>query len=253
MNEREDSVARDAFLSMVGHELRQPLAPILTALEIMRQRPSRETGERARRTIERQVWQLARFVEDLLDYANAQRGLLTVRWEPVSLRQVLDAAIETAQPLLSHREQRVEVTLPDDDITLSGDQARLTQVFANLLNNTARFTEPGSLIGIDVTPGASDVAVRVRDTSQGISSEMLREIFRLFVNVEQEKGWPNQGIGLAVVRTLVELHGGTVEAVNPREGRGAEFVVVLPLEVPRPAVTLQGVRQARSGRDPQLS
>lgn len=253
MSEREDSVARDAFLSMVGHELRQPLAPILTALEIMRQRRSRESGERARRTIERQVWQLARFVDDLLDYSNAQRGVLTVHWQPVLLRQVLEAAIETAQPVLSHREQRVETTLPEADVTLWGDQARLTQIFANLLNNTARFTEPGSVIGIDVTAGATDVAIRVRDTSQGISSDMLREIFRLFVNVEQEKGWPTQGIGLAVVRTLVELHGGTVEAVNPRDGHGAEFVVVLPLEIPAEAITRQVARQARNEPDPQLS
>lgn len=253
MSDRDDHIARDAFLAMVGHELRQPLSPIFTALEIMRQRRSRESGERARRTIERQVWQLARFVEDLMDYASAQKGLLTLRPEAVDLRQILDAAIETAEPVLKHREQTVDLTYPDDGVVLFGDPARLTQIFANLLNNTARFAEPGSAISLEVSARVAEVAVSVRDTSQGISPDRLREIFALFVNVEEEKGWPGVGIGLAVVRTLVELHGGTVEAVNPKGDRGAEFVVVLPLQAPAHSPTLRGVPQARSEPGPLLS
>lgn len=242
----------DAFLRMVGHELRQPLAPILTALEIMRQRRSRESGERARRTIERQVWQLARLVEDLLDYANAQRGTLAIRSEPADLRTVLDAAVETAQPLLAHREQQVELSVPET-VMLSGDPARLTQIFANLLNNMARLAEPGTVIAIDVVPRGPDVAVHVRDTSDGISPQAILETFRLFVNAEEEQGWPGVGIGLAVVRTLVELHGGTVEAISPIDGRGAAFVVQLPTATAMHVVTLQGAQRAHTEPDPQLS
>lgn len=253
MSGRDEQIGRDAFLAMVGHELRQPLAPIFTALEIMRQRRSRDSGERARRTIERQVWQLARFVEDLMDYSSAQRGLLALRPEAVELRQILDAAIETAEPVLKHREQSVQVNYPEGGVVLFADPARLTQIFANLLNNTARFAEPGGAISVDVTVRAAEVAVSVRDTSQGISPERLREVFALLVHVEQDKGWPGVGIGLAVVRTLVELHGGTVEAVSPTDDRGAEFVVVLPLQAPAHAATLRGVPQARSEPGPLLS
>jgi len=254
MNTRDDKTARDAFLAMVSHELRQPLAPILTALEIMRLRPTGDVGERARQTIERQVWQLARFVEDLVEYSNAQRGVLAIRSEPVNLREILDTAVDTAQPVLRHREQRVEVNLADGEIALDGDRARLTQIFANLLNNTAKFTEPGSTIAVDARAQDNTVAVRVRDTSQGISPEKLRDIFRLLVNVEQEQSWPGQGIGLAVVRTLVELHGGSVEAISPTDHHGAEFVVMLPLRATAyGGATLQDAQKARSGPDLPLS
>lgn len=253
MSEREEQSARDAFLDMVGHELRQPLAPILTALEVMRQRRSRESGERARRTIERQVWQLARLVEDLLDYANAERGVLTLRIEPVDLRHVVDAAIETAQPVLRHREQQVQFDLLEGAVRLLGDPARLTQVFANLLSNTARFVEPGSTIAIDVIQEATQVSVQVRDTSRGISSDKLNEIFSLLVNVEPETGWPGVGIGLAVVRTVVELHGGRVTAEGPKPDRGAQFIVVLPLHAAQAGATPPVARQARSESSPPLS
>lgn len=253
MNGEDDPRSRDAFLAMLGHELRQPIAPILTALEIMRQRRNREVGERARRTIERQVAQLARFVEDLLDYSNAQRGLLRLRAETVDVRQVLDAALETAQPILNHREQRVVITSPDRRVTLHGDAARLTQVFANLLNNAARFSEPGSELAIDVEPRESEIAIRVRDTTHGMPLEMVRDMSKLFVNADHEMRWPSVGIGLSVVRTLVELHGGSVEAIAPADERGAEFVVVLPLEVPAQALSRQDVPRERIEPDPQLS
>jgi signal transduction histidine kinase len=249
MTERNAQGGLDAFLVMVGHELRQPLAPILTALEIMRQRPSREAGERARRTIERQIWQLSRFVDDLLDYANAQQGVLALRREATDLRTVLDAALETVQPLLTHREQTVKLSLPDRGLALWADPARLTQVFANLLSNMARLTEPGSEIAVDVTGRDAELVIRVRDTSGGISVDRLREIFNYFVNVEQEKSWPNRGVGLAVVRTLVDLHGGTVEAIQPRDDAGAEFLVVLPTQATAYSASPPVLPQSRSEPD----
>ena len=253
MSRADDPRSRDAFLAMLGHELRQPIAPIVTALEIMRQRRSREVGERARRTVERQVAQLARFVEDLLDYSNAQRGLLWLRADSVDIRQVLEAALETAEPTLTHREQRVAISAPTGGLTLQGDPARLTQVFANLLNNTARFSEPGSEIAVEVESGQDAIAVRVRDTTHGMPAEMVRDMSKLFVNADQEMRWPSVGIGLAVVRTLVELHGGSVEAIAPADERGAEFVVRLPLELPAEALSRRDVPRERIEPDPQLS
>jgi signal transduction histidine kinase len=243
---------RDAFLEMLGHELRQPLAPIQTALAIMRQRRSREVGERARHTVERQVSQLIRLVEDLLDYSEAQRGLLRLRTERVDLRQVLEAAIETAQPTLRHREQRLELSSLNS-VQVIGDGARLTQVFANLLNNAARFSEPGSEIAVIVEARETDVAIRIRDLNHTIPAEMVRDIARLFVNVDDEARWPTSGIGLAVVRTLVELHGGSVQAIGPSDGRGAEFLVILPLRVAEHAINQSSAPRAHSERDPLLS
>jgi PAS domain S-box-containing protein len=221
--------AKDDFLAMLGHELRNPLAPIVTALEVMRQRPQGNL-ERERSVIERQVRHVVRLVDDLLDVSRIIRGRVELAEEPVDVADVVNRAMELAGPLLEERRHDVRVSVPPG-LTILGDAIRLTQVLTNLLTNGAKYTPPGGCIQVQVTVGDGKVRISVRDNGMGIAPDMLSRIFELFVQAPQtiDRSRGGLGLGLTIVQSLVKSFGGSVTAHSPGPGQGSEFVVQLPL------------------------
>ena len=221
--------AKDEFLAMLGHELRNPLSPIVTTLQVMKLRG--EAGSARERTIlERQVGHLTRLVDDLLDVSRIARGRVELKAELVVLAEVVAKAIEMASPLLEMRSHMLAVELPRRDLHVHGDPTRLSQVVANLLTNAAKYTPPGGDIVLRAEQIGDELVVSVRDTGIGIAAEVLPRIFDLFVQGRQGQGRSQGGlgIGLAIVRNLVERHGGSVSARSDGPGKGSEFVVRLP-------------------------
>jgi CheY-like chemotaxis protein/two-component sensor histidine kinase len=222
--------AKDEFLAMLGHELRNPLAPILTALQLLKLRGI-QAGERERDIIERQVRHLVSLVDDLLDVSRITRGKIELRRQPVEISDVVARAIEMASPLLEQQRHDLSVDVPSDGVIVDGDAARLAQVLSNLLTNAAKYTEPGGVISVTAVAEGGEVVLRVTDTGSGIEPEMLPRIFDLFVQQPQtlERSRGGLGLGLAIVRSLVELHGGGVSATSGGRGAGSEFAIRLPL------------------------
>jgi signal transduction histidine kinase/DNA-binding response OmpR family regulator len=220
--------AKDEFLAMLGHELRNPLSPILTALQLLRLRGV--TGvERERTIIERQVRHMVALVDDLLDVSKIARGTVQLKREPVDLADVVAKAIEMTSPAIDERRHVLTVEMPRG-LSVDGDPARLAQVVANLLSNAAKYTDPGGAIGVSGVEEGTDVVLRVRDDGTGIEPEMLPRIFDPFSQERQamDRSQGGLGLGLAIVRSLVQAHGGTVSASSAGKGRGAELTVRLP-------------------------
>jgi len=221
--------AKDEFLAMLGHELRNPLSPILTALQLMKlQGP--EGSERARTVIERQVTHLTRLVDDLLDVSRIARGKVELKIEVVEMAELVAKAIEMASPLLEQRAHTLTVDLPSTGLPVNGDPTRLSQVLSNLLTNAAKYTPPGGRVTVRGQQADDDVVLSVRDNGIGIAPEVLPRIFELFVQERQaiDRSQGGLGIGLTIVRNLVEGHGGSVSARSEGAGRGSEFIVRLP-------------------------
>ena len=233
---KEADRRKDEFLAMLAHELRNPLAPISNALHALRMAPQGASAERIRDVMERQVRHLVRLVDDLLDVSRITRGKVELRREPVALGDVLEAAVETARPMMEQRRQALEAGVPVQ-AWLHADRARLSQVFGNLLNNASKFTPAGGAITIDSRIEGGDVVVEVRDTGDGIHGDQLASIFDMFYQGDGGIGRVHGGlgIGLTVVKNLVELHGGTVEAASEGRGRGSSFRVRLPTTTASPA------------------
>jgi signal transduction histidine kinase/ActR/RegA family two-component response regulator len=227
---READRRKDEFLAMLGHELRNPLSPILTALEIMRNKAPRAV-ERERTIIERQVDHMVRLVDDLLDVSRITRGKIQLKRGLIDALGVVTKAVEMTAPLFEQRSQHLELDLPRGPLLVEGDGARLAQVVANLLNNAAKYTEPRGTIHVRLEREGEQGVLRVRDSGTGISPEVLPRVFEMFVQdgraIDRSQG--GLGLGLAIVRSLVELHGGTVSAHSEGPGSGSEFVVRLPL------------------------
>jgi signal transduction histidine kinase len=221
--------SKDEFLAMLGHELRNPLAPIVTALHLMRLRGD-ETLHKERTIIERQVNHLVRLVDDLLDISRITRGRIELKRERIELSEILAKAIEMASPLIEQRQHQLEIDIRRQGLALEADAVRMAQVVANLLNNAAKYTEPHGTIAVSAGREGGEIVLRVRDTGIGLSAEMLPRVFDLFVQERQaiDRAQGGLGLGLAIVRTLVELHGGRVEARSEGHGRGSEFTVRLP-------------------------
>ncbi len=220
--------AKDEFLAMLGHELRNPLAPILTALELLKV-PGVTAGERERAIIERQVQHLVGLVDDLLDISRITRGRVELRKERLETADVVAQAVEIASPLLEQQRHRLEVDVPRD-LFIDGDGRRIAQVLANLLTNAAKYTKAGGHIELRAHADEDTIVIRVRDSGIGIEPEMLPKIFDLFVQETQslERSRGGLGLGLAIVRGLVDLHGGTVQATSQGRNAGTEFTVRLP-------------------------
>jgi signal transduction histidine kinase/ActR/RegA family two-component response regulator len=232
--------SRDEFLAMLAHELRNPLAPILNAAQILHlYKLSEPTLERAREVIDRQAHHLGRLLDDLLDIARVTCGKIHLRMEAVDLRNALRDALEVSRPLLEQQRHEVVASLPGESLPVEGDLTRLEQVFANLLNNAAKYTEPGGRIEVKALCDEGEAVVRVCDTGIGISREMLSHVFDLFTQAHPslDRAGGGLGVGLNLVRTLVELHGGRVSAHSAGLGQGSEFVVRLPLQCASPGVT----------------
>jgi PAS domain S-box-containing protein len=228
---READRRKDEFLATLAHELRNPLAPLRTGLQVLRLSNERATQERAREMMERQLGQLVRLVDDLLDVSRISRNKLELRKARLPLAAVLENAVETARPLIDEKGHTLTVTLPPEPVYLDADLTRLAQVFWNLLNNSAKYTDPGGRIELSAERHGSEVVVTVRDTGVGIPSEALPNLFTLFSQVERslERAQGGLGIGLALVKGLVEMHGGSVAAHSAGAGQGSQFVIRLPL------------------------
>jgi PAS domain S-box-containing protein len=228
---RQADRRKDEFLAMLAHELRNPLAPIRNALHILKMPdvPAPLLAQ-VRGMMERQVQHLVRLVDDLLDVSRIMRGKIQLRKEPLDLAAVISRAVETAQPGIEAQGHQLTVALPAEPVRLEGDLIRLAQVLANLLNNAAKYTERGGHIRLTAEAGRGEVAVRVRDNGIGIAPEMQGSIFDLFVQADQGAAHAQGGlgIGLTLVRRLVEMHGGSVSVSSPGLGQGSEFVVRLP-------------------------
>jgi PAS domain S-box-containing protein len=229
---KEADRRKDEFLAMLAHELRNPLAPIRNAVQLLRDKPVDDPEVTwARDVLDRQTQHLARLVDDLLDVSRITRGKINVRLEVVELATVLARAVETSRPLIEQRQHRLHVDLPAQPLPVRGDAVRLTQVFLNLLNNAAKYTADNGDIRLDAVRENGMVAVRVRDTGVGIPADMLAHIFDPFTQAQRslDRAEGGLGIGLTLVRYISELHGGRVEALSGGTGRGSEFVVHLPL------------------------
>ncbi len=239
---READRRKDEFLATLAHELRNPLAPIRSALEVLRRMDG--TGEDAKRMrgmMERQVDHLVRLVDDLLEVSRISRGKVELRKQPIDLAEVVQQAVETSLPSIKAGGHTLDIALPGEALRLDADPVRLAQVCANLLNNAAKYTEPGGRIWLKAERQGGEAVVSVRDQGVGIPPEMLPKVFELFAQVDRNLGRAQGGlgIGLALVRSLVELHGGQVEARSEGPGRGSEFIVRLPL-ADSPAATEAG-------------
>lgn len=258
VNKRAEELAdahrrKDEFLAMLSHELRNPLAPIMNALQILRQdRSENPVTQRARSMIERQVRQMTRLVDDLLDVSRITQGKVQLHKEQVELSVVPERAVETTKSLIEARRQELIVTVPTDPIWLEADPARLEQIVSNLLNNAAKYTEPGGRIWLVApSPQSGRAVVRVRDTGAGISSELLPRIFDMFTQAERtlDRSHGGLGVGLTLVKSLVEMHGGTIIAHSMGLGKGSEFTVELPT-IPEPVARLDkdtGMPEQKTG------
>lgn len=229
------------FLATLAHELRNPLAPILTSLELMRVAGADSaTLERTREIATRQVHALVRLVDDLLDMARITGGKLELRCEPVDLRDAIASGLETSRPAIEQGQHTLVVDLPPDAVLVRADSVRIAQVVSNLLNNAARFTPRRGRIGVRVWSEGNEACVQISDSGIGIEPQDLHGIFGMFMQVRRDmpSGQPGLGIGLALVRRLVEMHGGSVHAASEGRGRGAVFCLRLPLlvgELPVPS------------------
>jgi PAS domain S-box-containing protein len=235
---------KDEFLATLAHELRNPLAPLRNAIQVMRLKGSTDDPDVrwARDVVERQVEQLTRLVDDLLDVSRISRGKIDLQTEPVDMAAVVARAIEISRPLIDAHKHCLEVSLPKQAVRVEGDLTRLAQILSNLLNNAAKYTEEGGRIDLTVEPSGGEAVLRVRDTGVGIAADMLPQIFEMFIQVQGSvsRSEGGLGIGLTLVRSLVEMHGGRVEAHSEGPGHGSEFVVRLPLlrETAPPAATV---------------
>ncbi|WP_051243144.1 hybrid sensor histidine kinase/response regulator [Azohydromonas australica] len=230
---------KDEFLATLAHELRNPLAPMRNALEIQRLRlPGEDAQLRwSHELLQRQLRQLTRLVDDLLEISRITQGRLELRREPLELAEVVQAAVDAAQPLLQARRHAFTATLPEGPLRLVGDAARLTQVLLNLLNNAAQYTPEGGHVALTAQREGEEAVVRVRDDGIGLAPEHLPYIFEMFSQVQPalERSHGGLGIGLALVRALAALHGGSVSARSDGLGRGSEFELRLPLPPQPPA------------------
>ena len=227
---KEAGRRKDEFLAMLAHELRNPLAPIRNALQLIRLKGGGER-EPAMEMMERQVGQIVRLVDDLLDVSRVSRGNIELRKEQVELAAIVNHAVEAAGPPCERMEQELSITLPSQPIYLDADPIRLAQVVENLLNNACKFTPRSGRVRLTVEREGEYAVLRVRDSGIGIAADQLSRIFEMFVQVDTslERTQGGLGIGLTLVKNLVEMHGGTVEARSPGAGLGSEFVVRLPV------------------------
>jgi len=229
---------KDEFLATLAHELRNPLAPIMSAVQILHRTGG--AGPQyawARDVIERQTKHLTRLVDDLLDISRIGRGKITLNKQPLELATIINHAMETSRPLIQAHGHSISLSLPSEPVWIEGDLIRIAQVVSNLLNNAAKYSEPNRQVWLTATTENGQAVIRVRDAGVGISPEVLPRIFDLFAQADRslDRAKGGLGIGLSLVKQLVDLHGGSVEAKSEGLGKGSEFIVRLPLLSDRPA------------------
>ena len=225
---------KDEFLAMLAHELRNPLAPIRTALELMRRSGADDIAtQRAHDVMDRQITHMVRLVNDLLDVSRITSGRITLSVQPVDLRRVIADSVDSVRPLIDARRQHLEVTIPAEALPVRGDITRLVQVIVNLLDNAAKYTAEEGTIRLDASRERGHVVVSIADTGVGISPRLLPRIFDLFTQDERtlDRAQGGLGLGLSLVRRITELHGGSVEAHSAGRGQGSRFIVMLPVHL----------------------
>lgn len=237
LHKRADELAetnrrKDEFLAMLGHELRNPLASIINSMEVLRLASSKGSDtEQVQDIIERQGKHLARLVDDLLDVARINLGKIELSKKPVELTQLVEQVADSLRPLIAERQQSLDISLPDTCVWLQADASRLSQVLGNLLHNAAKFTQRGGRIEIHTWIENREAVIQVRDNGMGISTELLPKVFDVFTQGDRshDRSASGLGIGLSLVKTLVEMHNGTVAARSNGPGTGSEFLVRMPL------------------------
>ncbi len=228
----EASRRKDEFLATLAHELRNPLAPIRLSLSMQKLAPDdKQIAASTREVMERQLAQMVRLIDDLFDVSRLSRGTVELSRAPLLLSGALIDAVETSRPAMEQSGHELKLTLPEDRLVIEADATRLVQVFSNLLNNAAKFTRRGGHIELGLRREGANAVAFVRDDGEGIAPEMLLRVFDMFTQVDRShtRGGGGLGIGLTLVKHMVELHGGTVEARSAGPGRGSEFIVTLPL------------------------
>jgi signal transduction histidine kinase/ActR/RegA family two-component response regulator len=233
LSQRDDADRRkDEFLAMLGHELRNPLAPLRTGLELLKLEPSRELVERTRATMERQITNLTRLVDDLLDVSRITRGKVALKKVALDAREPTNDAVSAAQPIAISSGLTLDVQLPGQPVIIDADPVRLEQMIGNLIGNAIKFTPAGGSVRVSLDVNDGWAVMRVRETGVGIARRQLNRVFDLFVQAAAslDRSQGGLGIGLTVVRLIAELHGGTAEVFSEGEGRGTEAVVQLPLQ-----------------------
>ncbi len=231
---RQADRRKDEFLATLAHELRNPLAPIRNSLQILRMSAGSDpTAQRVCEMMERQVNHMVRLVDDLMEVSRITRGLIELRRQTTDLATVIRTAIETSKPLVDAGQHQLAISMPAEMIPLYGDEVRLGQVFANLLNNAAKYTDRGGQIWLSAKRQGNEAIISIRDNGIGLSAEMLPVVFDMFMQADRSSGRTQGGlgIGLTLVKNLVELHGGTISAHSPGPGQGSEFIVRLPVAV----------------------
>jgi signal transduction histidine kinase len=225
---------KDEFLATLAHELRNPLAPILNAVQLLElggldSLPLAELHD----IMKRQIKHMVRLIDDLLDLARVAQGKIKLQSAPARLGDIVSDAVETSSPLIQAGQHRLTVSVPDPDLTIHADSVRITQVLSNLLNNAAKYTPEGGSISLDARVEGKWIVFRVRDTGLGIPLAMLSRVFDMFAQVNQHlnRAQGGLGIGLSLVKAIVELHGGKIDVRSAGEGQGSEFSVRLPLHV----------------------
>ncbi len=225
---------KNEFLATLAHELRNPLAPIRNSLHILRlSRGDGPGAERVQEIMERQIEHMVRLVDDLLEISRITTGKIELRIEPVEIASVIRSAVETSRPAIDDHGHQLATTLPPEPLTVEADAVRLSQVIANLLNNAAKYTEQPGQIWLSVSRDRGEVVISVRDNGIGISADLLPKVFDMFTQAERSKRHSQDGlgIGLALAKRLVDMHGGRIEAKSAGEGQGSEFTLRLPLAV----------------------
>jgi two-component system, sensor histidine kinase len=250
---READRRKDEFLATLAHELRNPLAPMVNAVAILRRAGTDpQVTQRALSMMERQLAQMVRLVDDLLDVARITTGKLTVRRQSTELAPIVRSAVETVRPMIDARGHTLDVSLPDEPVLLHADATRLGQVFSNLLNNAAKYTENGGRISFTASVEHEELTVRVEDNGIGIAPETLPRIFEMFTQVDQsiERKQAGLGVGLTLARRLIELHNGSIEVRSAGLGHGSTFIVKLPATTQQVAHQTDGAdATARNGAE----
>ncbi len=248
---KENDRRKDEFLATLAHELRNPLAPLRTGLELLAVESDPDIRDRTHAMMTRQVDQMVHMVNDLLDLSRISRGAIELRQESTTVRAVLDLAVETIQPVIDRFQHALQVDLPDEDLPLWGDRTRLAQVFGNLLNNAAKYTRPGGRIIVRASRDGEDAIIQVIDSGTGIAADQLGRVFDMFARASSEQSDSGGlGIGLHIVKGLVEMHGGRVEVASEGLGKGSTFTVRLPVsaalaEAPAECVAAPGSKSRR--------
>jgi CheY-like chemotaxis protein len=252
---REHDRRKNEFLAMLAHELRNPLTPITNALYIMDQQGA--DGDKvtwAKKVIGRQIRLLGRLVDDLLDVSRITQGKIALRIEDVDVAEVVAAAVETARPLIDARQHRFATTIRDSSLRVKGDFARLAQILANLLNNAAKYTEPNGNMWLTVLSDGPEIVFRIGDSGMGIPAESQASIFDLFAQSERtlDRSQGGLGIGLTLVRRLVDMQGGSVSVRSDGQDQGSEFTVRLPAAPPKEAAAALPLARDRPQQPPPL-